>query len=81
MNFDKYQNKLPYPCDTASRNAYREESARLISLFRSDAIAFTGLAGHPRADKAFSLAWERGHANGFSEVFSELQDLAELLLD
>jgi hypothetical protein len=33
---------------------------------------------HPRADKAFNIAWEKGNGN-YAEVLSELQELAELL--
>lgn len=63
------------------RNAYGEESARLDEEFKKDALEEAGITGNPKADKAYSLAWDRGHSCGYSEVFNELLDLAELLLD
>lgn len=65
----------------AALEAYREEDGRLSDLFRTEALAELGLAGHPKADKAYSLAWSQGHSAGFSEVYIYLQELAELLLD
>ena len=60
---------------------YREEETRLMALFYKDAIDDVGLTGHPKADKAYSLAWEHGHASGLYEVHSWLQELAELVKD
>jgi len=37
-----------------------------------------GIQKHPRADKAFNIAWEKGSGN-YLEVLSELKELAELL--
>ncbi len=48
--------------------------------FSEDAIEYCGLKGHPKADKAFAMAYERGHSYGYSEVLQELKELAELLL-
>lgn len=48
--------------------------------FSADAIDYCGLKGHPKADKAFSMAYDRGHSSGYSEILQELERLAELLL-
>ena len=56
-------------------------SNSLLAQFRSDAISRVGLTGHRKSDQAFALAMQRGQACGMSEVFNELQILAELLLD
>ena len=48
--------------------------------FEEDAIKYVGLEGHPKADKAFSMAYDRGHSEGHSMVLEELKRLAELLL-
>ncbi len=50
-------------------------------VFKKAALADLGLIDHPKAHKAWSMAWERGHAQGLHEVYLELQDLAELLID
>jgi len=47
--------------------------------FAEDAIDYCGLKGHPKADKAFAMAY-RGHSSGYYEVLQELESLAELLL-
>ena len=48
--------------------------------FDEDAIEYVGLKGHPRASKASSMAYDRGHSGGHSEVLNALQDYAELLI-
>jgi hypothetical protein len=35
----------------------------------------------PKRQKAFDLAWEKGHANGLEEVYNEFYDLVELIQD
>jgi hypothetical protein len=60
---------------------YHAEQARLDTLFKQDALAEVGLTNHPKADKAYGLAWENGHSSGLSEVYNHLLDYAELLKD
>lgn len=82
LNFDDYRNKVPYKArrqDPEANQAFRDETARLNRKFKADALEAVGLFS-PKADKAFALAWEYGHANGLEDVFSHLQDLADLLL-
>jgi len=59
----------------------RKDQDRLDAEFASDAIGACGLAEHPKASAAFFLAWNQGHSLGCHEVFSNLEDLANLLLD
>jgi len=88
----KYENKKPWPKRTGSkasaaltaentrlRHAYREEEARLTALLKSDLEKEFKVAGHPKAGKLWELAWEKGHAYGYSEVCLEYSVLAELL--
>jgi hypothetical protein len=60
---------------------YHAEQCRLESLFKADALAEVGLTNHPKADKAYGLAWKNGHSGGYSEVYYCLLDYAELLKD
>lgn len=79
-----YENKLPYVSskeNPKASEAWFAEAARVADLFQADVLDEVGLKNHPRAHKAFSLAWQQGHANGHSEVFSHLLDIAELLLN
>lgn len=89
LDFDAYKNKLPYASrkvQPALHEAYVRENQRLEAKFKADALYDVGLQGpngqgHPKADKAFALAWDHGHSSGFSEVYNYLQELAELLED
>jgi hypothetical protein len=38
-----------------------------------------GLAGHPKAKRLYELAWDYGHASGYSEIELYYEDLADLL--
>lgn len=64
-----------------SVKVYQKEQGRLNELFRTDAIDEAGLSGHPKAGKAYGLAYERCHAFGRGDVFNFLCDLADLLLN
>ena len=63
------------------RKAHQDEEARLMARFQVDALADVGLTHHPKAKKAFELAWSHGHASGLREVYDHLVELADLLLD
>ena len=87
MDYSKYENHLPYPTGPrtperiAGQRAYNEETRRLTDLFKADLIEEYGMTGHPRANRAFDIAWERGHSSGYSEVAIYFGELAELLVE
>lgn len=60
------------------KREYNNKEARL--RFKEDAIRFVGLEGHPKAEKAYDYAWERGHSSGLYSVLEELQEIAELII-
>ena len=68
--------------DLKSDNLYTRISSPLYKgeNFSADAIEYCGLKGHPKADKAFAMAYEKWHSSGYYEVLQELESLAELLL-
>lgn len=66
---------------TAAKRAYQDDVARLTEEFMKDLIEEFGLTGHPKAQQAYNLAWERGHSGGLHEVYSNMGDLAPLLVD
>lgn len=81
-----YQTKLPYPGmkvprQDPARVAYAEDSGRLFELFKKDLFEEYGLTGHPKADMAFSIAWDMGHSSGLSEVDIYFAQIAPLLQD
>jgi len=63
------------------KEAYEKEKYRLQALFKKDAIEESGLEGHPKAEKAFTLAYREGHSGGYFDVYYYLTIFAELLLD
>jgi hypothetical protein len=57
------------------------EESRLYDEFKKDALAAVGYAKHPKADRIFYEAWDRGHSYGYAEILNELKDLASFLDD
>lgn len=78
-DFDKYENKLPWKnADHGLRDKYREEDQRLYELFFEDCRKELGYDKWMTPKGVAMLeteAWGRGHANGYSEVWSYLHDL------
>ena len=70
-------------CDTRLKEMkiYRNEQSKQNDLFRRDALEYCDLADHPKADRAFGYAWDRGHSSGLYEVVQYLEEIAGILLD
>jgi len=58
--------------------AYNKEEARLLGLFKHDALDYVGLLDHPRSSDIFNFAWDKGHSYGYSGVLNELEDVCDL---
>lgn len=58
---------------------YRENEGAMSALVKRDLEVQEGLVGHPKADMLWSIAWDRGHSLGYSDVISVYEELAELL--
>lgn len=65
----------------ADMRKYRDDHNRLLDLFKFAALWDCDIHEHPKADKAYNMAWSRGHSSGIWEVYQELTELAELLVD
>lgn len=63
----------------ANAKARSADSVRLSDLFRLDVEVENGTRGHPKADKLWNMAYERGHSGGFSEILSEYEDIVGLV--
>ena len=63
------------------KKQYGEEIHKLHEEFVNDLFEEFGVTDNPKRHKAFELAWEKGHANGFEEVYNEFYDLVELIKD
>lgn len=64
---------------TIEHNKYYESKRELEKQFKVDLADELGLTGHPKFDKLFEIAWDRGHSDGYQEVYYEAEKLAELL--
>lgn len=62
-----------------ARQKYHEDQGRLHEEFRQDLFDAHGVVGHPKADKVYSYAYDRGHAHGYQEVALIFGDLVELI--
>ena len=60
------------------RTKYNDEDNRIYEMFKQDALKDVGLHNHPKADKIFSYAWEKGHSGGYNDVWCVLCDISEL---
>ena len=63
----------------AVRLRHLEEEQKLYQEFQDDLFEEFGVKDNPKRYKAFSYAWERGHANGYSNVHSVFADIVELI--
>jgi len=86
INAGEFRNRKPYPHDHTglgsggvARAAYRAEESSIMEKFVSALFAEYGVTGNPKANRAFSIAWEHGHSGGYSEVASYFADLVDLI--
>lgn len=47
--------------------------------FRKWLEASFDMEDHPKADTLWNLAWDKGHAHGYHEVYNEYNDLLDLV--
>lgn len=64
-----------------NRAAHQEAEAERIRQFKVDLFAAYGVTEHPKAERAFSLAWELGHSAGLHETETFFSDLVDLIKD
>lgn len=64
----------------AALEEYRLDELRLKQTFKRDLEDEYDTYSHPKAQKLFDMAWERGHAKGHQSIAAEYAELAELLI-
>lgn len=86
MDFEKYTVKCPplkkgFSKEEFRKQAeiYRAEEKRLKEVFHDDLKKEAGTEGHPKESDLWHLAWEYGHAHGYSEIAIYYNELAILL--
>jgi hypothetical protein len=63
------------------RQLHRQEQGRITAMVKADLEAEHGIAGHPKADKLWSLAWDDGHSAGYYDVIGYYEEFVELVKD
>lgn len=95
VDYEKYKVRIPYPkledythngkVDMEKFNTalhkYLTEEENMMDIFKKDLFKVYGVEGNPKADHAFSLSYQYGHAEGFSEIEWFFQDLVDLIKD
>jgi hypothetical protein len=64
-----------------SRKKYQEEVAKVNEEFKLALFREYGIENHPKREKMFSVAWEKGHSDGYSSIECEFSTLVELMRD
>ena len=65
----------------AAMAAYRDERNQLTKQFEIDLYVDLGITRNKKRFDLYAKAWDRGHAYGFSEVYSVACDLVDLIKD
>lgn len=63
-----------------ARDTYLEEANKLIEQFKTDLFEHFKVQDHPKRNLCYQLAYDRGHANGYQEIYNEFEDLVQLIL-
>ena len=66
---------------TRKRDIYREVEMKLYEEFKKDLLEEFGLTKHPKANEIFSYVWDKGHANGYMEVYAILENMHHLFVE
>lgn len=62
-------------------DAYRDERLIRRFHFKEDLLDDNGLTDHPKADKAFDIAWDRAHGGSLHDVREYFEEITPLLRD
>lgn len=63
------------------KKIYSQAEQNLYQEFQTDLFSEFGVSNVPKRFKCFDIAWEKGHANGYSEVYNEFADIVDLIRD
>lgn len=63
------------------KEIYRQAEQKLYQEFQTDMFEMFCVSDNPKRFKCFDIAWEKGHANGYSEVYNEFDDIVGLIRD
>jgi hypothetical protein len=72
----KYDSKMSFK---ENREAWQLERAELMEVFKEDLFESCEVSSSPKVEKAYRLAWDYGHACGFTDVVYHFENFVELL--
>lgn len=80
----EYEGKLAqHALDVAAYNEARKPYNKMISdraeEFKKDLFEECGVTDNPKADNAYSIAYEYGHSSGFAEIATHFFNIVELI--
>lgn len=82
VNDGDFKNDIPFAAHgRPGRTEYLQGEHARENQFKTELFAEYGMTNHPKAEKCYNLAWENGHAHGFSEVAVHFAEYAELVKD
>jgi hypothetical protein len=58
---------------------YGKEDQKLHAEFQNDLFEEFGVVDNPKRFRAFSYAWQEGHAGGYADVYNVFADIVELI--
>ena len=73
---DEYDVKMQYY--GTKRNSYYQRENDLIEEFRKDLMEEFGLTNHPKVLEIYAYVWDKGHSDGFEEVYNILSKMEHL---
>lgn len=62
-----------------NKKLYRDQMSECAKKFEDDLAEEFGVEDNPKKELLFSIAWEKGHANGLTEVYNEYAELYRLI--
>jgi hypothetical protein len=74
--FEKEFNEVAYK---QMQKEYNEEESRCYNQFKQDLLEEYYVTDNPKAEKCFSMAWEKGHSSGYESVANEFDELVDLI--
>lgn len=64
-----------------ARAVYNTEGARLAEEFKRDLFEDNGVTDNPKAEKAYTIAYNMAGSHGYSDIKDAFEDLVELIKD
>ena len=64
----------------AVRKQTRLREDRIVADFKANLFERWEVTNHPKAEKVWSMAWDRSHSEGLHSVEMEFEELVDLIL-